>query len=56
MAKTNMYSWPQHVPPPPKAKASARGRGKKKKIETIETKKALMPYFDIMDDPYFIKV
>ena len=54
MAKTNMYSWPQHVPPPPKA--SARGSGKKKKIETIETKKALMPYFDIMDDPYFIKV
>ena len=34
---------------------SDRGAGKKKK-ETIATKKALMPYFDIMDDPYFIKV
>ena len=32
------------------------GAGKKKKKETIATKKALMPYFDIMDDPYFIKV
>ena len=35
---------------------ATRGSGKKKKVETIETKKAPMPYFDIMDDPYFIKV
>jgi len=40
------------VPPRPKT----TGSGKRKKTETIETKKALMPYFDIMDDPYFIKV
>ena len=43
---------PRVVPPRPKA----TGSGKRKKVETIETKKALMPYFDIMDDPYFIKV
>ena len=44
---------PRVVPPRPNASGSGR---KKKKVETIETKKALMPYFDIMDDPYFIKV
>ena len=38
-----------------KAPPAVRGTGRKKK-ETIATKKALMPYFDIMDDPYFIKV
>ena len=45
------------APVPPKAvRPKQSGSGRKKKVETIETKKALMPYFDIMDDPYFIKV
>ena len=33
-----------------------RGKGRTKKKDVITTGQPLMPYFDVADDPYFIKV